>query len=305
VVSDQREIGNDHVATWRDQGYVAIEDFISPDEVAVARAEASNHFPTGAQVQSRPDEFAELIAGKFNWSDFPYQGELLNRLCVRPDILRAVANITGTDDSLLATSILWAKYGGTADYDQELHVDYRNNTLLHPSDEGPYAQVPFILYLTDVGPDQGPTYMVPRSLTSTDPVELAGGNLSRADHPQLYEREIPVTVKAGTLVMYSMRTYHRGSAMRDPLGYRLSMHFVYRGSAMNFAGWRAWGKEGANPLMIKLLESLTPETRRPFGFPPPGHPYWTRETVAGVGARYPNMDMSPYDEALVATPTRR
>jgi hypothetical protein len=31
-----------------------------------------------------------------------------------------------------------------------------------------------------------------------------------------------------------------------------------------------------------------------FGFPPPGSDYWTQETLAGVAARYPAMDMTPY-----------
>ena len=30
-----------------------------------------------------------------------------------------------------------------------------------------------------------------------------------------------------------------------------------------------------------------------FGFPAPGHPYWTDETLDGVAARYPGMDMAP------------
>ena len=27
-----------------------------------------------------------------------------------------------------------------------------------------------------------------------------------------------------------------------------------------------------------------------FGFPPPGHPYWTPQTVAQLAARYPGLD---------------
>jgi hypothetical protein len=33
-----------------------------------------------------------------------------------------------------------------------------------------------------------------------------------------------------------------------------------------------------------------------LGFPEPGHPYWTEETLQGVAARYPRLDMTPWRE---------
>jgi hypothetical protein len=35
-----------------------------------------------------------------------------------------------------------------------------------------------------------------------------------------------------------------------------------------------------------------------FGFPPPGHAYWTEATVAGTEQRYPGLDMTPWRQAL-------
>jgi hypothetical protein len=34
-----------------------------------------------------------------------------------------------------------------------------------------------------------------------------------------------------------------------------------------------------------------------LGFPEPGHPYWTEETLRGVAARYPLLDMTPWRQA--------
>ena len=34
-----------------------------------------------------------------------------------------------------------------------------------------------------------------------------------------------------------------------------------------------------------------------LGFPAPGHPYWTAQTLAGVAARYPMLDLSPWRDA--------
>lgn len=30
-----------------------------------------------------------------------------------------------------------------------------------------------------------------------------------------------------------------------------------------------------------------------FGFPPPGHPFWTDETLAAMALRYPGLDLTP------------
>ena len=44
----------------------------------------------------------------------------------------------------------------------------------------------------------------------------------------------------------------------------------------------------------RYLEVLSVEQRAVLGFPEPGDPYWTEETVDSVGRRYAGMDMSPY-----------
>ena len=31
-----------------------------------------------------------------------------------------------------------------------------------------------------------------------------------------------------------------------------------------------------------------------FGFPPPGHPYWTPTTLTGMTQRYPGLDLAPW-----------
>jgi hypothetical protein len=39
-----------------------------------------------------------------------------------------------------------------------------------------------------------------------------------------------------------------------------------------------------------------------LGFPEPGHPYWNDETLAGVAARYPALDMTPWRQAAPVSP---
>ena len=45
------------------------------------------------------------------------------------------------------------------------------------------------------------------------------------------------------------------------------------------------------------MSGMSPEQRCILGFPSVGSEYWTVETIAATAARYPEMDMAPYEEA--------
>ena len=47
------------------------------------------------------------------------------------------------------------------------------------------------------------------------------------------------------------------------------------------------------------MAAMSVRQRDLFGFPPPGCDYWMPETLAGVAARYPAMDMAPYADAMI------
>ena len=100
------------------------------------------------------------------------------------------------------------------------------------------------------------------------------------------------------ILLHSMSTFHRGSAFRTAAGARFSFHVVFRAKDSHWMGFSAWARSGAEPALQRFLERATPRQRELLGFPPPGHPYWNEETLAGVAARYPRMDMRPYREAL-------
>jgi hypothetical protein len=48
----------------------------------------------------------------------------------------------------------------------------------------------------------------------------------------------------------------------------------------------------------RFVGRATPRQLVALGFPAPGDPYWTTETLAGTAARYPMLDMSPWKEAF-------
>jgi hypothetical protein len=48
----------------------------------------------------------------------------------------------------------------------------------------------------------------------------------------------------------------------------------------------------------RFIDRASPRQLALFGFPPPGHPYWTPHTLAGMAMRYPNLDLASWRAAM-------
>ena len=92
---------------------------------------------------------------------------------------------------------------------------------------------------------------------------------------------------------YSMRTFHRGTPFIADAG-RIVGFLTYAPAACKWLGIVGWSQRAIRPDFSAWIETASPHERTLFGFPPPGHSYWTEETLGGVGARYPGMDLTPY-----------
>ncbi|RSH81522.1 hypothetical protein EHS25_006144 [Saitozyma podzolica] len=277
-------IRDEDVAHWHEHGYVIIERFLSPEEMEGINEGVHQHMPTSDEIARRELVFGGLMgtssrnmkgssAAAVRY-DFPYDSDALNNLAMHPFLLAFAERLAETDD--LALSL-----GHLGEYDQALHSDYSNNSLVIPQESKRWIDIPMIVYLTDVTPDLGPTYVV--SQTHTEPRKLMEDGFrhhTRQDFPELYDVEVPALVPAGSVIIYSMRTFHRGSAMTADRGHRF----------VQFTGYHT-----ANPEMDRFLVNADPRQRQIVGFPGVEHDYWKeRGVVEAVGKRYPQMDMRPY-----------
>ncbi len=295
-------VTDDQLASWHKHGYMVVPGFLTEAEVAAARDNAAAYAPTWEEYERSPLRYKSLLDHKSvldqgsAFAFFPFAGEALNAICTSSDILDFVGRALGTPDIMMTQSHIWAKYAGAGDFEQNLHVDFDNNTLVYPRDDGVFRQVPMMVYYTDVTLDLGPTCVASQQSTADCP--LVGRNIDRDEHPEVYASESAVTVTAGSLLVFSMRTFHRGSAMRADKGFRLTHHIVYRAAGYEWMGYNAWPRFASEPEMRHFIEQATPRQRSVIGFPSVGHEYWNDETIAGVAARYPGMDMSPYRTAF-------
>jgi hypothetical protein len=270
-----------------------VPGFLSGREVAAARENMLRYYPTAEELQRTPERYGAILEEPESLQvEFPFAGDSLNDVSTHPAIIEMVERLLETKHILLSQAAIWAKYADAGDYEQGLHLDYQGNTLVVPRDDADFRQVNIIIYYSDVDDEMGPTYVVSQEKTRDLP--LWPTHRTRKKDPALYRHERPVLAQAGDVLIFSMRTWHRASAITADTGVRLSHHLVYRSGSHNFSGYHNWSSKGENPHLQRFIERGTPRQREVLGFPSPVDPYWNEETFAAVAQRYPAMDMSPY-----------
>ena len=292
------ELGDGLRQAWNVDGWCVVPDAIPPDDLAAAQEVARQLFPTPEEMAAGaldPDDERTRPWRDWDaaWPELPYQRTALNRLAVHPVLIDLAEDLLGTDDLRLYMSIITAKYAGQpSGYNQLLHTDYPNHTVLVPSPDAAFGQVEFFVYLSDVTAANGATRLVSRRLT--DHIQVERHTLSLEEYGHLYEEPGEACGTAGSVVVYRPDTYHRSIDFADPTAQRIMMHVSMRPAAADWGGYQAWPIKGFSPEWGRFVAKCEPRQLALVGFPRPGHPYWTEETLAGVAARYPGLDTGPW-----------
>lgn len=274
---------------------------------------------------------------------FPAECTAFNDVTLHPRLLAAVAQLLGcaVRDLRLSQSDLWAKHGRAHPVDdpfdneeQRIHVDYPNHTLTHPPRWDTPEAVEVIVYGDDVSETGGATAVVLRNgpddpaypwpivatpgvgalewVNSRGHAEAYLGEVApevaawRAEH--LYAREVPVQARRGSVLLYRHDTWHRGTPVQ-PGRTRVAHNLTFRRAGAEWVstlheGW-AWAMYRRSRVMERLVATATVDQRCVLGFPAPGHPWWTPDTLAAVEARYGPLgfDATDYRAAQAAPPS--
>lgn len=297
------------VRAWQEHGFVVLPGWLPSAELTAARAQLGLMFPSAEGFHSGADARRERFLGdEFAGIDtFPFTAVEISLLAVHDRLVRLARDLLGVPDVRLYSAEAWAKYTGAAEYDQWLHRDYLNHTLLVPSREAAFAQVELFVYLTDVPEDLGPPHLVSWQRTADLPArpnwyppadlpeqDSENGFVATSGRPDLYQAEVTAAGPAGTVVAFHPGTLHRGTALHRPDGVRYTLHLSYRPAAVEWAQRVAWSDRSHDPRWHAFLARATPEQLVLFGFPPPGHPFWTPQTLAGMAERYPDLDLTAW-----------
>lgn len=299
----------DAARDWQTNGFVVLPGYLPGEVLRPAVAELGTMFPSPSGFHDGSDPRRQRYLGdEFAGIDgFPFASPEISLLAVHDLLIRLARTLLGDDDLRMYSAEAWAKYTGAADYDQDLHRDYLNHTVLVPSEAADFQQLEMFVYLVDVPEDLGPPHLVPkehtahiaakpnwlsrRAATGTAPED---GGFGASGHAELYEREVSAAGPAGTVVAFETSTFHRGTGMTRPGGARYTMHLNYRRAEAEWAQRQAWADRSHEPAWYRFVERATPAQLALFGFPPPGHRFWTADTLAGMALRYPNLDLSPW-----------
>ena len=302
-MTESPRFSDDHVKAWRDTGFTIIPGFFSEREIAPIRSdyekiyglpgEGENGVPWDAKKDGAIGSFRE--AQFKNIDVLPYrQGTVeMNLLSLHPAVIQLSRALLNTNQVHLYQSHTWAKYTGETDYDQEFHCDFGNHTLLAPADAIEQRTVDIIVYLTDVTDAHGALHYV----NKPDAIELLGKDTVYAvgDEKQalLKGREQSAAAPSGTIVAHSIDTFHRGTNLTAPGGYRFTMTIGYKAAGNEMIGYHVW-QTGADRDWPLVLNHASPEQLECLGIPLPGNPFWSKRTLKLTQARWPDWDMQPY-----------
>ncbi len=293
-----------HLDELRERGFTVVPGFLAADELEAARTCLWAHHPRPEEYHADPDAHPRYARSQFaGLRTFPFEGWALARLAFHPGLVDAAERFLGSADLELYKIELWAKYSGAVDYDQPLHRDFGNHSLVVPRADGWGAQLTTFVLLSDVGEDDGPTVVVPLEHTRDVPMIP---EVTEPDWPFSLPRgslaavERPVTGPAGSLFMYRTDVFHRASDFRGPGRSRFALLADYQVRGRPWMGKLCWPDVAAHPAFVDAVVRMTPRERDLFGFPPPGHDYWDEQTLVDVARRYPGIDLAPYAERRTA-----
>jgi hypothetical protein len=285
----------DAAAHWHEHGFVLLPAYLSGEDLALAQRELPLLFPTAEDFHDgvdedrnarfRNDEFAGIVT-------FPFESVAFSMLAVHPRVIALAEAVLQTEDLRIYSAEAWAKYTGAVDYDQPFHRDYLNQTVLVPTEDPAFRQVEMFVYPSDVPEDLGPPHFVSKARTHGAPA--LPNWLSRDERPDWYAAEVSGAGPAGTVAAYSIGTFHRGTELTRPRGARYTILANYRPASTEWANRHAWAQRSHEQAWYSFVERASVRQLLLFGFPPPGHPFWTDQTLAGMAARYPKLDLSPW-----------
>jgi hypothetical protein len=284
---------------WETEGWCLLEGLLPDEAVRAAQEEVARLFPSAEDFAADRDPERNRpwrTDSHTVMPQFPFEAAALNDLVLHEALLDLAEDFLGLGDLRLYQGMLSAKYSeGPLSDEQLLHVDYGNHTLVVPRPDVGYQHLELFVYLSDVTPETAATRMVSRQLTGGIPTERT--YLSVADYAPLYEAEVPASGGAGSVLAYRPDVFHRGVRMTASGAARFMLHVSFKPAHTDWLGSQAWPGAAEGMAWHRFMQRTNVRQLTVLGFPPPGHAYWNEETLRGVAARYPSLDMAPWREA--------
>ena len=261
------KLGNEHLEIFHQQGYICVENFYSEAKRAKIADEVRKQLPTWNQIK-----FDEPDKGRGR-ADFPYAEMFFNQLILDQDLIDFVALVLGTEDIHFRHAHNWVRYPVAEKVDDPpLHRDNVNNSLLPVNHVWEYGQISSWYFPEDVGPDNAPMRIVPREFDD---------DVSKCNY---------LTVTGNTQMIFNTHIWHSATTYRGDEGQRYSVTRLYGRADHYWEGVTSFTSLGMQSSFREFIGMLTPRQRQYFRFPGPGHPCYSKDTLAALEEQYPGWN---------------
>ncbi len=303
-------------------GYIMVDDVFNPEEMSAALRDMEKifygnsfdeflaEFDRSGKADSVEPSATHSVTHygdtPYGRTQFPTGYDALDRLIENEDYLDIYADCLGTDDIAYCNAHLFMRAGPSDQRHSEhlwqgYHADHGTNTFLPPGYAvGSFDYVNSGVYLHDVDEDGAPMHVIPGSHRQAADVlvRLGGGINDIRDVPE-FAKPVPTTGKAGSVLLSSSYLIHAAVPFTNKRKQRAFWTLsLARGDNSRFTKlanpWLGPEQQFFKP----FWEKTTPRVRTLFGWPQPGHAYYSDITLNGIAIQFPNMDLTPYRVCL-------
>ena len=241
---------DDHFHQLVEHGYVILPGYIQGEELAMLQAEERKVLNSWDKVKDKPPE------GRSQFSAFPYNNVTMAGLYRHRELLKIGRRYLKTEDVVYNVGYMLTRYPG----------------FVSTESAREYGQIGYWIHLEEVGLDQAPMYV--------------GSHKDNRDDAKM----IPLAVPAGTVMIFTNYTWHKATTYQRSDGQRFSWGFMLGRKDHVFESLLSYTSIGQNPTFNEMIRGLTAEERCLFRFPPPNHPYYTKQTLEALEKQYPGWN---------------
>ena len=300
-------------------GYILVPDVFSADEMDAALDAMERSF-YGKPYASWLDDYEEGEIGSVGdgfttkqdevvgRSQFPIGDPALDRLIENDRYLDLFELFLGDRPSYCNAHLFMRTGPVDKRYPDEpwsgYHVDHNTNCVLPPSpDAARFSYVNSGVYLHDVTEDGAPMLLVPGSHARAADVFSEGwntGNMAGVSHVRDIrkadlEDPAPAVGTRGSALFYSSYLLHSAQPFQNRRKQRaLWTLSMCRSDADRWTRFSNPFIYGEREFMLPFVTRTTPRVRSLFGWPEPGHPYYTEKTLELLSNAFPGIDVAPY-----------
>lgn len=307
---EQEEI----LATWRSSGFALVDNLLPQELILEAKSDLIS------LAESRPDSIKEDFGG----FPFPFTSQALNSIALHPRIL-SLARMALGGDVQMTQAEGWLKrptpiLNKLSNQDQRMHMDWPNHTLLHPPPWHDPEVLAMIVYLDDVSECGGPTAVVAREGDDDPFYQAPYTNMPGVGRhewindrrtaeayfhendpdiytfrQELYKKEKYVRYTVGTVLLYRLDLWHRGTPLLPEGRARAVINLGYKKAGHSWVTcWEAGWATQAYDNLWGLIPTLNDDQRSALGIPRSADAWWDKDgNRANVQARYQGQKQQP------------